>query len=86
MKSNLTSYLFFSYFKGIGPITFNLLLQKLGSVESIYKVSDHELTLLLKESFAQKLIAFRKEFNPEQELYHLQKNNIAVVFFGNFER
>lgn len=72
-------YLFFSYFLGIGPITFDLLVQQFGSAEAIYCASDKELQHRLKDTFASKLIAFRKEFNPEKEYERLSNKNIAVV-------
>lgn len=79
MKDDVIPYLFFSYFSGIGPVTFDLLMQQFGTVEALYNASEKKLRQSLKEEFATKIITFHNEFDPEKEYERLQKNNVTVL-------
>ena len=80
MKIGAIPYIFFSYFLGIGPITFDLLLQQFGTIDALYNASEKKLRHTLKAEFATKLITFRHEFDPEKELERLLKKKVTVVF------
>lgn len=79
MENGVIPYIFFSYFLGIGPITFDLLLQQFGTVDALYNASEKELRHTLKEEFATKLMTFHREFDPEKEYARLKKNDITVL-------
>ncbi len=72
-------YIFFSYFIGIGPVTFDKLIKHFGSLDTLYHAKLQELKVVLRESVAHELNDFRKKFHPEKEYESLKKKNITVV-------
>ncbi len=71
--------LFFSYITGIGPITFNNLIQHFGSLDRLYHATHTDLREVLRASLAHQIIDFRKAFNPEKEYERLKKLGVHVV-------
>ncbi len=72
-------YLAFSQILGIGPVRFDALLAKYGSVEAAYHAERGALTQLLGPKTAQKLLALRSDFEPEAQLDSYHKKGITVV-------
>jgi DNA processing protein len=75
----LQYYLPFSYFLGIGPFRFDKLLKFFGSVEDAYKASCNDLKHVLSSDCAEKFSLFKKNFEFENELEKLKKNDIHVM-------
>ncbi|CAN5244422.1 DNA-processing protein DprA [soil metagenome] len=79
MNEATIQHLFFSYFLGIGPITFDRLISHFGSIARLYQAKNDEIVPFLKGSLKQEFIAFRKRFDPEKEYLRLQKKGIQVI-------
>ncbi|MDA1316527.1 MAG: DNA-processing protein DprA [bacterium] len=79
MDDNLQYYLGFSYFMGIGPIKFDLLMRVFGDAASAYNASPQDLTTYLGVSLANKFVVFRNSFNPQKEIESIIKSGITVL-------
>ena len=72
-------HLFFSYFLGIGPMTFDKLIRHFGSLDVLYHAKEKDLRGVLRDSLIEGLMQFRKEFDPEKEYIRLQKLHVSVI-------
>lgn len=72
-------YLGFSFCHGIGPVYFNELIKKCGSVEKAYKASHTQLRLVLGQAGVITFEKFREAFNAEKIYKKLSEQNITVL-------
>jgi len=79
LEKNLPYYLGFSYFPGIGPIRFDILLKHFSSVKRAYTAPYSELRQAMGQSLSEKFIRFRAQFDFEIEQKKLQSDRIQVV-------
>lgn len=71
--------LLFSYFFGIGPMKFKLLIKTFGSAKQVLLANEKELCRVLGQKTALKFIIFKKNFDFEKELARINKENIHVI-------
>lgn len=81
IKYNIT----FSYFDGIGPIKYQLLLKKFKDIEKAYFATFNDLSLILGERIAKNFIDFKKNFKTDSMVNELYKKNIQIIYFGHKE-
>jgi len=79
MSDDLQYYLAFSFFPGIGPIKFDILLKHFQSVKCAYEAPSAELLQVMGQSLGEKFIRFRNEFDFEKEHQKMVSNHIHVV-------
>lgn len=79
MENDLSYYLGFSFFIGIGPIRFQSLLKHFSSIKKAYLAQEKELKVILGENLAKKFVVFRSSFDPKKELEKLKKKSITVI-------
>ena len=79
MSDDLQYYLAFSFFPGIGPIKFDILLKHFQSVKCAYEAPSAELLQVMGQSLGEKFIRFRTEFDFEKELQEMISDHIHVV-------
>ncbi len=79
MTSNTLQYLFFSYYLGIGPITFDKLIAHFGSFNALYNARSGDLQGILRDSMIRELLQFRDRFDAEKEYKRLGKKGITVI-------
>ena len=72
-------YLSFSYFHGVGPKKFQLLLKHFGSAKNAWNGSELDLKEVLGPITLQHFIDFRKIFSLENELLKLEKAHITYI-------
>lgn len=72
-------YLGFAMAAGIGPKTFNLLLQNFGSAKSAWMAKESDLAPILKPALTSKFLDFRKEFNIDKYKNQLSKQKISFI-------
>jgi len=77
--SNLQYYLSFSYFPGIGPTKFDILLKYFGSVKNAFEASASSLDEALGSALSAKFIKFRSDFDFEIEYKKITDNSITVI-------
>lgn len=73
-------YLGFSAFPGVGPVTFEKLLQMFGSAENAWKAEKSALLQVLGDILGEKFILFRKTFTLEKYAESLEKKDIHYLF------
>ena len=78
-KDDLIYYLGFSYYLGIGPMTFKIIKSHPKGVRGIYEASQKELLSIFGVKLTEKFIEFRRKFDPKKELEKLQKDKITVL-------
>lgn len=76
---NLQYYLSFSYFPGIGPTKFDILLKYFGSVKNAFEASVSSLDEALGSILSAKFIKFRSDFDFEIEYKKITNNSITVI-------
>ena len=69
----------FSYFLGIGPVTYDLLIKHFGTVEKAYNAQSDKLKIIIGPKLTQKFIDFREKFNIKSELDKIKNKNIIVL-------
>lgn len=79
MNECLPYYLGFSYFPGIGPIKFDILLKHFPSIKYAYTASVSELRQVMGQSLAEKFIRFRADFDCESEYKKIVGDHIQVI-------
>ncbi len=76
---DLQYYLGFLYFLGIGPITFDLLLNHFKSPGKAYSAQSARLKEVLGVKLTAKFVQFREKFDAEKELDAIRSENITVL-------
>lgn len=79
MRESFPYYLGFSYFPGIGPIKFDILLKHFPSIKYAYTASISELGQVMGQSLAEKFIRFRADFDFESEYKKIVSDHITVI-------
>ncbi|KKQ36254.1 MAG: protecting protein DprA protein [Candidatus Roizmanbacteria bacterium GW2011_GWA2_37_7] len=79
MDENLPYYLGFSYFSGIGPIKFDILLAHFGDVKQAFEASQSELTQALGPALSHKFASFRSTYDFECEYKKIVDKHISVL-------
>jgi DNA processing protein len=79
MEANLTYYLAFSHFIGIGPVRFEALIKHFGNVEKAYKGDIHTIKHVIGSVLGEKFDQFRRQFDPVTKINELKKKEITVV-------
>jgi DNA processing protein len=69
----------FSYFLGIGPVTFNILLNHFSTAEKAYTAKADKLKEVLGPKLTTKFLAFRETFDLKKESAKLKSYNITVL-------
>jgi DNA processing protein len=73
-------WLGFSFFHGIGPAKFRLLLEKFWTAENAWNATELELKHSgIGEKLTEKFLAFRKKFDPQDYARQLQKENVRYL-------
>ncbi len=72
-------YYFLQAVPGIGNKTIQMLLQKVGSVEQIYQLSEKEIAALLNKRQTFEFLRLRNTMNPESELKELNRKKIQYI-------
>lgn len=78
MSDNLSFYLGFSHFLGIGPIKLNALLKEY-DIEKAYGLSESSLAKIVGPQTSRKFVEFRLTFDPVKRLLELKAKQIEVV-------
>ncbi len=79
MESEVSYYLGFSHFLGIGPMKFAGLVAQFGSVQKAYEADITQTEKIVGRSYAQKWRIFRSTFDPIAKLEELEKKEITVL-------
>jgi DNA processing protein len=79
MSTDILYYLVFSYFLGIGPVTFKQLLKKYKDVKQIYHAPVAALKEVIHAKLAESFHTFRETFDPVTELQLLRRNGVLVI-------
>lgn len=69
----------FSYFLGIGPITYNILLNHFGTAEKAYTAKEVKLKEVIGPKLTSKFLAFREHFDLQAQIEKLKKSSITVL-------
>lgn len=69
----------FSYFLGIGPVTYDLLIKHFGTVEKAYTASFNELRDVIGIKLTTKFVDFRERFDIQKEFKKIQEENITLL-------
>lgn len=75
-------FLAFSLSPGIGPKTFNLLINDFGSAEKAWNAKEEELLPILKLALTAKFLSFRQVFNFTKYKEQFRKQKISFVTLG----
>jgi DNA processing protein len=73
------SYIGFSFFLGIGPIKFNLLLDHFKEVDKAFGASESQLAKIIGPQTASKFASFRSQFNPQKSYEVIKQKQIEVL-------
>ncbi|PIQ73484.1 hypothetical protein COV58_02305, partial [Candidatus Roizmanbacteria bacterium CG11_big_fil_rev_8_21_14_0_20_36_8] len=84
MSNNDLLYdLAFSYFPGIGPVKFDILLKHFGTAKLAFEASANDLRAAMGGNLSSKFLEYRANFDFDQELASLQKDHITVLTRSN---
>ena len=75
----------FSYFEGIGPKKFALLLQEFGTAKAAWSASEEDLLRVLGKTFGPRFISFRESFDFDKEQKELDKAEAWFVDVASAE-
>ncbi len=73
----------FSYFQGIGPHMYDMLVNTFGSSEQAYNAEAKQLKSLLGYVLSSRFILFRKNFSLKETYCQLEKKNITLISRNN---
>lgn len=79
MLKNISYYLAFSHFLGIGPVRFEALMKYFGNVKGAYNAREIELAKTIGSHYAGKFLQFRNEFDANEKIEELKKKEITVL-------
>lgn len=79
MSENLAYYIGFSHFLGIGPVRFQNLISRFGTVSSAYEANLAEIQETIGTRVGEAFIQFRTTFNPEKKIEEIKKKNIDIL-------
>ncbi|OGK25233.1 DNA protecting protein DprA [Candidatus Roizmanbacteria bacterium RIFCSPHIGHO2_02_FULL_38_11] len=79
MDKDLSYYVGFSHFLGIGPTRFAALIGHFGNVKKAYLADRKELAEVIGVKWSEKFVKFRSLFDPIKKLDELKQKNIRVI-------
>lgn len=72
--------------QGLGPQKMKMLLDFFGSFENVWKADFQDLTKsAIGEKLAEKIISNREKTNPNEEWEKLERENIRIISFTDYE-
>lgn len=85
VKENQLKYLHsFNLIQGIGPITFQKIINYFNSPEEAWKANFEDFYKAnLNKNIIEKIKQYRLKINPEQEIKKLEQENIKILFIEN---
>jgi len=79
MDRELSYYLSFSHFLGVGPVRFRTLLDRFGNAKHAYEASYKDIRECVGDNFSRKFIEFRNRFDPVKKIEELKAKGIHVI-------
>ena len=83
MVDELSYYLGFSHFYGIGPTRFGALLNNFKSIKKAYLADKKELIEVIGVNWTEKFVKFRSLFDPIKKLEEIRKKEIRVIYLSH---
>jgi DNA processing protein len=83
MKSDLSYYVSFSHFLGVGPIKLKRLVSRFGDIRSAYYAPVSDIQGVIGQKTGSEFDAFRKSFQPEKTLNDIQTKNMHVLSWSD---
>ena len=83
MDKDLSYYVGFSHFIGIGPTRFSALMKHFENVKKAYLANKQDLTEVIGLNWAEKFVKFRSLFDPVKKLEEIKQKAITAIPIGH---